>query len=81
MDYGMIGKIQKAKRYAEEKERIKFETFRAHFNGTNNAHTVEFKDGVWICDCEFFLSRKVCSHTMALERILEGMIPLPMEVN
>jgi hypothetical protein len=29
MDSGMIGKIEKAKRYAEERERIRFEAFRA----------------------------------------------------
>jgi hypothetical protein len=75
MDYGMIGKIAKAKRYADERERIRFESFRASFAGENNPHVVEFNDGRWHCDCHFFLSRGVCSHTMALERILEGMLP------
>jgi hypothetical protein len=75
MDYGMIGKIEKAKRYAEERERIHFEAFRATFDGENNPHTVEFAQGVWKCDCDFFLTRGVCSHTMALERILERMLP------
>ncbi len=31
MDYGMIGKIEKAKRYAEERNRIRFEAFRAAY--------------------------------------------------
>jgi hypothetical protein len=75
MDYGMIGKIEKAKRYAEERGRIQFEAFRATFNGENNPHTVHFEDNEWRCDCDFFLTRGVCSHTMALERVLEGMIP------
>ncbi|MEJ2011264.1 MAG: hypothetical protein P8X64_03445 [Anaerolineales bacterium] len=75
MDYGMIGKIEKAKRYAEERERIIFEQFRATFDGENNPHTVEYIDGTWRCDCDFFLTRNVCSHTMAMERILEGMLP------
>ncbi len=74
MDHGMIGKIEKAKRYAEERDRIRFESFRVTFDGENNPHTVEFRDGAWHCDCDFFHSRAVCSHTMALERILEGMI-------
>jgi len=80
MDYGMIGKIEKAKRYAEERERITIEHFRATFDGENNPHMVEFVDGQWHCDCNFFLSRGVCSHTMALERILEGMLRTPLEV-
>jgi hypothetical protein len=79
MDYGMIGKIEKAKRYAEDRHRIAFETFKATFDGENNPHTVEYIDGVWRCDCDFFLTRNVCSHTMALERILEGMLPVPVE--
>jgi hypothetical protein len=79
MDYGMIGKIQKAKRYAEERERINFERFRATFSGENNPHTVEFEAGRWTCDCNFFLTRGVCSHTMALERILIDMLPEAVE--
>jgi len=76
MDHGMIGKIEKAKRYAEERDRINFEQFRVTFDGENNAHTVHFQEGTWHCDCDFFQSREVCSHTMALERILEGMVPV-----
>ena len=77
MDYGMIGKIEKAKRYAEERDRITFEQFLVTFDGENNPHTVRFDHGIWYCDCDFFQTRGVCSHSMALERILEGMIPEP----
>jgi hypothetical protein len=80
MDYGMIGKIEKARRYAEERNRIHMESFKATFDGDNNPHTVEYAAGIWKCDCEFFQSRGVCSHSMALERILEGMLRLPVEV-
>jgi hypothetical protein len=75
MDYGMIGKIEKAKRYAEERTRIRFDRFWATFDGDNNPHTVSYESGKWSCDCGFFLTRDVCSHTMALERVLDGMIP------
>jgi hypothetical protein len=80
MDYGMIGKIEKAKRYAEERDRISIEGIRVTFDGENNPHTVTFEDGRWSCDCNFFITRGVCSHTMALERILEGMLPVPAEL-
>ena len=40
MDSGMIGKIEKAKRYAEERERIHFESLVVTFDGTNNNHQV-----------------------------------------
>ncbi len=81
MDYGMIGKIEKAKRYAEERDRICIKDFRVTFEGDNNPHTVTFEEGVWSCDCNFFITRGVCSHTMALERILEGMLPVPIELS
>ena len=75
MDYGMIGKIEKAKLYAEERQRFIFEEFAVRFDGDNNGHTVSLAKGVWDCDCEFFAIRDVCSHTMALERLLNGMLP------
>jgi hypothetical protein len=78
MDYGMIGKIQKAKRYAEQRDRIHFESLSVTFNGDNNPHTVHMSNGAWQCDCDFFTTRGRCSHTIALEIILEGMIPEPV---
>jgi hypothetical protein len=77
MDYGMIGKIEKAKRYAEERNRIHLESLKVTFDGENNNHTVQFNQNRWECDCDFFHSRGVCSHTMALERILDGMVLTP----
>jgi hypothetical protein len=75
MDYGMIGKIEKAKRYAEQRDRIQFLSFNVVVHGDNNPHTVTYQDARWSCDCSFFKSRGVCSHSMALERILDGMLP------
>jgi len=77
MDSGMISKIEKAKRYATETERIRFDSFQVTFRGDNTDHVVTFQDGTWGCDCRFFSQRGVCSHTMALERILGAMIPTP----
>ncbi|NUM48189.1 MAG: hypothetical protein HUU38_26075 [Anaerolineales bacterium] len=75
MDSGMIGKIEKAKRYAAERERIHVESLVVTFDGTNNGHQVRLEDGNWDCNCDFFRTRGRCSHTMALEIILEGMLP------
>jgi len=79
MDYGMIGKIEKAKRYAKERNRFHFEAFTVSINGENNAHRVTFANSQWSCDCDFFLTRGVCTHTMALEEVLKGMLPEPVE--
>jgi len=74
MDYGMIGKIEKAKRYAQERQRFHFSSFTVTMEGENNPHTVHYENNEWRCDCDFFHSRGRCSHTMALEFILEGML-------
>ena len=74
MDYGMIGKLEKAKRYAQERERFSFKSFTVTMEGANNPHTVSYDHGEWQCDCDFFQSRGRCSHTMALEYLLEGML-------
>ncbi len=79
MDSGLYGKIEKAKRYAEERDRIKFSQFEAHIQGENNEHTVTYKDGQWHCTCNYFQIRGICAHTMGLEMILEGMVD-PHEV-
>ena len=70
MDSGMIGKIQKSKQYASERERIQIKSLSVTFQGQNNAHQVSFQGGKWRCDRDFFQTRERCSHTMALERIL-----------
>jgi hypothetical protein len=76
MDSGMIGKIEKSKRYAEEPERIRFEQFHVSFQGSHTSHSVSYNDGAWHCTCHFFATRGVCSHTMAMERVLGVMLPM-----
>jgi len=71
MDNGMARKVEKAKKYAtEERNRINLEALQVNFSGTNNDHSVEFSNGKWNCDCDYFIGREVCSHTMALEMIM-----------
>jgi hypothetical protein len=83
MDSSMIGKIEKAMRYAQEPDRITFQEFRVHFTGDHKVHLVGYHEGQWSCDCDFFAARGVCSHVMTLERVLRGMVepaattPLP----
>jgi hypothetical protein len=79
MDYSMIGKIEKAKRYSQERERFEFHSFTVTVKGDNNSHDVKYEDGKWQCDCEFFLTRGRCVHTMSLQTILDGMTK-PVEV-
>lgn len=75
MHSSLIGKIQKAKRYAEERDRITFEDFHVRFRGDHDTYATSFKDGRWSCGCHFFSTWGTCSHTMAMQRILGVMIP------
>ena len=71
----VIGKIEKAKRYTKEKERVTFDRFVATFRGENDNHKIEYEDGNLTCSCQFFAMRNFCSHSIALQSILDDMLP------
>lgn len=75
MQSSLIGKIEKAKLYAQEKDRITFSDFSVKFRGANDSYDVSFKDDKWHCSCNFFSTWGTCSHTMAMEKILDEMLP------
>lgn len=75
MQSSLIGKIEKAKRYAQETERVTFSELSVKFRGENDNYTTGYKDEKWHCTCHFFSNWGTCSHTMALERILGNMLP------
>lgn len=75
MQSSLIGKIEKAKRYAQERDRITFSQLSAEFRGEHDQYTVSYDKGHWQCSCHFFSQWGLCSHSMALEKILAGMLP------
>ena len=75
MNSSLIGKIDKARRYAQERDRIRFQSFNVRFHGENGDHDVELSGNKWRCTCDFFAGYGACAHTMAMERILEKMLP------
>ena len=94
-----MGKIEKAKRYAEEKGRVTFSSFVVTFRGENDDHKVEYalpSDGnltgapapssqatpsfhALVVAMHGARSHPFCSHSMALQRMLEEMLS-PVEV-
>lgn len=75
MESALVRKMQKARQYAEEKtDRVKFLRFEVEFQGNNGLHYVRYEAGQWLCDCRFFQQHGRCSHTMAMEIILNGML-------
>jgi len=72
----LIGKVQKAKQYAQEPERVHIQGLRVLFAGENGDHQVTYDEGKWDCACHFFAGWGICCHTMALERMLGVMVPV-----
>jgi hypothetical protein len=75
MQSSLIGKVEKAKRDAEEPDRVTLSEFAADFRGEHNSYTVSFKNKKWHCTCHFFSQRGLCSHTMALQRLFAQVLP------
>ncbi len=75
MNSSLIGKIEKAKRYAQERNRVTLSNFTATFHGEHDDYSLGFKEGKWHCSCNFFTGWETCSHTMAVEKILGDILP------
>ena len=75
MQSSLIGKIEKAKLYAQEKNRVTFSELSVKFRGENDIYNITYADNKWHCTCNFFANWETCSHTMAMERMLGDMLP------
>ena len=75
MHSDLIGKIEKARRYANEPERIAIGEMKASFRGGNNDHLITLSNGHWSCDCSFFRTWQTCAHVMAFQKIFDPMLP------
>ena len=74
MHSDLIGKIEKARRYAQEPERITIGELKATFHGGNNDHLITLHEGHWSCDCNFFHTWQTCAHVMAFQKIFQPML-------
>ena len=76
MNSSMIGKIEKAHRYAREPERIRLQHLEATFRGGHDDYTVRLRGSEWSCTCHTFESHIVgtCSHVMAMQHLLGAML-------
>lgn len=74
MDYGMIGKIEKAKLYAQEPERVTFNALTAEFRGDNNTYIIHLGPEGWDCTCSGYRTYGICPHIMSLEKLYKPML-------
>lgn len=75
MNSSIIGKIEKARRYAFEPERFQLNTLVASFRGGHDRYELALADGTWRCSCHFFEAHATCAHIMATQRLLATMLP------
>jgi hypothetical protein len=75
MQSSLISKIEKARVYSGERHRMQIDGLHVSFHGENSEHDVTLENGKWRCTCGFFAEWSMCSHTMALQRTLDGMVP------
>ena len=76
MNSSMIGKIEKAHRYAKEPERVRINTMQSTFHGSHDDYVVALNDGRWHCTCHAFSSHALgtCAHVMAIQQLLAPML-------
>lgn len=74
MHSSVIGRVEKANRYARELDRIKFERMSLTFRGDNDSHRVRLDADGWACTCHTFATSSDCAHVLALQKVLGGML-------
>jgi hypothetical protein len=74
MHSSLIGKVEKANRYARELDRISLERFALTFRGDNDTHHVSLDAGQWHCTCHYFESWGACVHLLTLQKVFGVML-------
>ena len=80
MHSSLIGKVEKANRYARELDRVTIDRLSLTFRGDNDIHHVSLDAGSWHCTCHHFESSGSCVHLLALQKILGVMLPQEAQV-
>ena len=81
MHSSLIGKVEKANRYARELDRITIDRLSLTFRGDNDTHHVSLDAGQWHCTCHYFESWASCVHLLTLQKIMGVMLPEEAQVS
>jgi hypothetical protein len=74
MHSSVIGKIEKANRYARELDRISIDRLSLTFRGDNDTHVVSLESDRWQCNCHYFESWGSCAHVLTMQKVLGQML-------
>ncbi len=75
MHSSLVTKVEKAHRYARERDRFAVGTMAVTVKGDNDVHTIELSTDGWHCTCDYFLHHSACCHQLALQLVLGDMLP------
>ena len=81
MHSSLIGKVEKANRYARELDRVTLEGLSLTFRGDNDSHRVTLEGDTWHCTCHYFDSWKTCVHILSIEKIMGVMLPESAQIS
>ncbi len=81
MHSSLIGKVEKANRYARELDRISVDRLSLTFRGDNDTHHVALDAGQWRCTCHYFESWGSCVHLLTLQKVMGVMLPEEAQVS
>jgi hypothetical protein len=81
MHSSLIGKIEKANRYARETDRFTFDRLSLEFRGDNDTHRLSLSDDGWHCNCHYFDSWQTCVHILTIQKLLGTMLPESAQVS
>ena len=72
MNSSLISKIEKAKRYSAEPDRVHFRSLDVSFRGDNSTYAVRLSGDEWSCECDHFVAHSLCAHVMTLQRLFSA---------
>src|SRR6267142_5913390 len=81
MHSSLIGKVEKANRYARELDRITIDRLSLTFRGDNDTHHVALDAGQWRCTCHYFESWGSCVHLLTLQKVMGVMLPEDAQIS
>lgn len=66
----LIDKIIKAKKYVSDKNRFVKTSDTMILKSDHGVRNLKKREYDWVCDCEFFQDKNICSHQIAVEEFL-----------
>ena len=81
MHSSLIGKIEKANRYARETDRITIDRLSLEFRGDNDTHRVTLDADRWQCTCHSSTAGAPASTSWPSRRCLATMLPFEAQTS